>query len=302
MGNVIYVENLSKYFSSGFKRRKILNSLSFNVKKGEIVGFLGPNGAGKTTTIKILTNLLNFDEGIVKIFGLTPDKEEVRRRMGFLPEQPYFYDHLSGYEFLEFTGELYGIEKKKLKSNIEKLLEKVGLKDHGKKSIRTYSRGMLQRIGIANVLIRDPELLILDEPLTGLDPIGRREIKNLIYEQKLFGRTVFFSSHILSDAEEICDRVFLIFNGTIVKEGTLEEILRERIKSYEIVLKNFTDENYGDFNLEKRGDEYILKVNESEIEDILKKIFHSGKKVKIIRINPLVYTLEEWFVETLKKK
>ncbi|MEN3045461.1 MAG: ABC transporter ATP-binding protein [Candidatus Hydrothermales bacterium] len=302
MENVIYVENLTKYFTIGFKRKKILNSISFKVKKGEIVGFLGPNGAGKTTTIKILTNLLNFDEGNVKIFGLNPGVEDVSRKTGFLPEQPYFYDHLSGYEFLEFTGELYGIEKRKLKEKIEYLLEKVGLKEHGKKSIRTYSRGMLQRIGIANVLIRDPELLILDEPLTGLDPIGRKEIKDLIYEQKLSGKTVFLSSHILSDAEELCDRVILIFNGTIVKEGTLEEILRERIKSYEIVLKNSFDEKFGDFNIERRRDEYIIKVSESEIEDVLKKIFQSGKKVKIIRISPLVYTLEEWFVETLKKK
>ncbi|MEO0279559.1 MAG: ABC transporter ATP-binding protein [candidate division WOR-3 bacterium] len=300
--NIVEVKNLTKHFLIGFKKRKVLNSISFNIEKGEIVGFLGPNGAGKTTTIKILTGLLKYDEGEVKIFDLKPGDKNVRKKIGFLPEQPYFYDHLSGYEFLELIGELYGINKKVLKEKINELLEIVGLKRDGHKRIRTYSRGMLQRIGIASSLIRDPEFLILDEPLTGLDPIGRKEIKELIYEQKTKGKTIFFSSHILSDAEEICDRVILIFSGEIIKEGPLSEILRERVKSYEIVLKNVNEENLKGKNFEKKGDEIVLKLLDENIEKVLRELFEKEKNLKIIRITPELYTLEEWFVEMVKGK
>ncbi|MEO0269190.1 MAG: ABC transporter ATP-binding protein [candidate division WOR-3 bacterium] len=300
--NIVEVKNLTKYFITGFKKRKVLNSISFNIEKGEIVGFLGPNGAGKTTTIKILTGLLKYNEGEVKIFDLKPGDKNVRKKIGFLPEQPYFYDHLSGYEFLELIGELYGINKKVLKEKINELLEIVGLKGDGHKRIRTYSRGMLQRIGIASSLIRDPEFLILDEPLTGLDPIGRKEIKELIYEQKTKGKTIFFSSHILSDAEEICDRVILIFSGEIIKEGPLSEILRERVKSYEIVLKNVNEENLKGKNFEKKGDEIVLKLLDENIEKVLRELFEKEKNLKIIRITPELYTLEEWFVEMVKGK
>lgn len=300
--SIVEVKNLTKYFTVGFKKRKILDSVSFKIEKEEIVGFLGPNGAGKTTTIKILTGLLKIDEGEVKVFGLHPGDKNVRKKIGFLPEQPYFYDHLSGYEFLELIGELYGINKKLLKEKINELLEIVGLKGDGHKRIRTYSRGMLQRIGIASSLIRDPEFLILDEPLTGLDPIGRKEIKELIYEQKRKGKTIFFSSHILSDAEEICDRVILIFGGEIIKEGPLSEMLRERVKSYEIVLKNINEENLKGINFEKKGDEIILKLLDENIEKVLRELFDREKNLKIIKITPELYTLEEWFVETLKRK
>jgi len=300
--NIIEVKNLAKFFKTGLKKKKILHSISFEIKKGEIFGFLGPNGAGKTTTIKILTGLLNYDSGEVRVFGFEPGNREARKRIGFLPEQPYFYDHLTGYEFLEFTGELYGIEKNKLKKLIPELLEVVGLKEAGNKKIRTYSRGMLQRIGIANTLIRDPELLILDEPLTGLDPIGRKEIKDLIFEQKKKGKTVFFSSHILSDAEQICDRVGVIFNGKIIKIGPLAEILREKIKNYEIIVKNVDLDTLDGLNYEKIGNEVLIHVPEEKVEQSIKRLLEKNNDLKIIRITPEVYTLEEWFVEIIKQK
>ncbi len=300
--DIIEAKSLAKSFRIGLKRKKILHSISFNIEKEEIFGFLGPNGAGKTTTIKILTGLLNYDSGEVKVFGVKPGEKEARKKTGFLPEQPYFYEHLTGYEFLEFTGKLYGMDNKALKKKIPELLEIVRLKDAGRKRIRTYSRGMLQRIGIANALIRDPELLILDEPLTGLDPIGRKEIKDLIFEQKKRGKTVFFSSHILPDAEQICDRVGVIFNGKIIKIGPLNEILKERITSYEIILRNINENVLNGLNFVKIGNEIVIRTKEEDIESILRNLFEKSNDFKIVKISPEVYTLEEWFVEILKEK
>lgn len=222
---VIEVQNLYKSFKILFSKKEVLKNISFSLNKGEIFGFLGPNGAGKTTTIKILIGLLNPDKGTVKILGSNPKDEKIKNKIGFLPEQPYFYEHLTGEEFLDYTARLYGIKDRK--ERIKYLLNEVGLYNERKKSLRNYSRGMLQRIGIANALISDPEILILDEPLSGLDPVGRKEMKDLIYKQKEKGKTVFFSSHILPDVEEICDRIGVIINGELIRVGYLSEILEE---------------------------------------------------------------------------
>lgn len=299
---VIKVDKLSKYFSTGFKKKRVLNSISFEIKKGEIFGFLGPNGAGKTTTMKIITGLLHYDEGKIEIFGKQNIDEEVRKKTSFLPEQPYFYDHLTGKEFLELTALLYGVPKKERESRISELLEVVGMNDAKDKKIRTYSRGMLQRIGIANALVADPEFLILDEPLTGLDPIGRKEIKDLIYSQKEKGKTIFFSSHILSDVEEICDRIAIIHNGKILKTGTPEQILKEEVKMYEIVFKNIDIKFLKDYDFYKKGEEVIIKIEENHVNSFLQGILNSFKEVKIIRVVPEIFSLEEWFADFIKKK
>ncbi|MEO0263601.1 MAG: ABC transporter ATP-binding protein [candidate division WOR-3 bacterium] len=299
---IIELKNIKKSFKIGFLKKEVLKGISLEIKKGEIFGFLGPNGAGKTTTIKIIIGLLKQDEGEVKITGSTPFDKNIRRKIGFLPEQPYFYDHLTGYEFLEFTATLQDIPEKVFKKRVDELFKKVGLEDAKNKKIRSYSRGMLQRIGIANALISDPEILILDEPFTGLDPIGRREMKDFIYEQKKYGKTIFFSSHILPDAEEICDRVGVIVDGIILREGPLDEILKERIKKYEIVLKNIEEEFVKKYEYIKRGEEIIIYADENEVEKILKELIENFKHVKIIRISPEIYSLEEWFVEIVKSK
>jgi ABC-2 type transport system ATP-binding protein len=227
MSTVIEINDLYRSFKTHFwqKTSPALQGVSLKIQEGEIFGFLGPNGAGKTTTIKILTGLIKPDRGQVAVFGQPPRSREVRKRIGFLPELPYFYDHLSGFELLDLHARLVNL--KTPHTRINDLLAKVGLKDAGAKRIRSYSRGMLQRLGCAVALLGDPDLLILDEPLSGLDPIGRKEIKDLIFEQKTRKRTVFLSSHILPDVEEICDQIGVIVMGRIVKVIGLADLLKE---------------------------------------------------------------------------
>lgn len=239
MDIAIELKNICRSFKSHFWQRKkeVLKDVSLEIYKGEIFGFLGPNGAGKTTTIKIITGLIRPDSGSVKIFGHSANTLEVKKRIGFLPESPYFYQHLTGYEFLKISARLSN--QKNCKSSILELLEKVGLKHAVRLQLRKYSRGMLQRIGIAQTLVAEPELLILDEPLTGLDPIGRKEIKDIILEQKAKGNTVFFSSHILPDAEAVCDRIGIIIDGQIKKVGELNKLLKKWLKADEITLEDW---------------------------------------------------------------
>lgn len=217
---VVSVENVSKAFSG----RKVLSSLSLQLRKGEITGFLGTNGAGKTTTIKILLGFLKPDSGSVSIFGGTPDSPATRRKIGFMPEIAYYYPYLNIRELLEFYGGLCGMTKSEIKSRSEYLISRVGLENAGNKLLKTYSKGMLQRAGIAQAILNDPDLLILDEPLTGLDPLARIHFRDLLLELKNAGKTIFFSSHELSEAELICDQVAIIKDGAIVKSGTISEL------------------------------------------------------------------------------
>ncbi len=224
---MIEFKGVYKDFSFGFlmRKRTALSDLNLKVEKGEIFGYLGPNGAGKTTTIKILMNLISPNKGRVKIFGEDVKNVDIRKKIGFLPDRPYFYEYLTGREFLYYCGKLFGFKRKIISDKVEKLLELVGLKDDRNLQLRKYSQGMLQRIGFAQSLINDPELLIMDEPLTSLDPIGRREFKNILINLKKEGKTIFFSSHILEDAEDICDRIGILVKGKLIKVGALEEII-----------------------------------------------------------------------------
>ena len=209
---MIKLENITKWYSKGFipKKVEILKGVTLTVNKGDVFGYLGPNGAGKTTTIKILLNLLKSDKGSAQINGIDVTNPKSRQSVGYLPEQPCYYDYLTGKEFLDYCGSLFRIQKQSLQKKIDELLEKVGLENARNTHLRKYSRGMLQRIGIAQALINDPEVLILDEPLSGLDPHGRKDVLDIIIEQKNKGNTIFFSSHILADAESLCDNIGII--------------------------------------------------------------------------------------------
>ena len=243
---LIKVEGLSKSYPMGFWRRRtrVLTDLSFAVARNEIVGFLGPNGAGKTTTIKILNRLAFPDSGTVTVFGEEAGRRpELRRRIGFMPEQPYFYEYLTGEEFLGLCGHLNGLPRAEIAKRSRRMLSRVGLEGAGGTAIRKYSKGMMQRLGLAQALLHEPELVILDEPMSGLDPVGRMEVRNLILELKASGKTVFFSSHIISDVEALCDRVIILLKGRKVAEGRVEELVgREGIRYVELLFSPVPDD------------------------------------------------------------
>lgn len=227
MENIIETKGLTKYYGSFFwkKKKPSLCDLTLSIPEKSIFGFLGPNGAGKTTTIKILMNLIKQSSGDALIMGCPPDNVEVKKSIGFLPDAPAFSPYLSANEFLNICAKLFGIPSSIRKNRIAEVLESVRMTRHAKSKLGGFSRGMTQRIGIAQAILNNPKLLILDEPLVGLDPHGRQELKDIILEQKARGTSVFFCSHILSDAEKICDRVGILCESRLLCCGRLDELL-----------------------------------------------------------------------------
>jgi len=225
--SMIKIEHLHKTYHSGFlmKPKLALKDVSFSVEPGCVYGFIGPNGAGKSTTIKVLTGLLNYDSGTVLVNGLSPRDVKSRRFVGYSPEQPYFYDYLTGRELLRFYGKLVGLDGAELDKRIGWALDLLHAnKDWIDRRLRSYSKGMMQRVGIAQAILGKPKLLILDEPMSGLDPMGRRDVREAIMELNRDGVTIFYSSHLLSDVESISHKVAMIVDGKIVREGTVDEI------------------------------------------------------------------------------
>jgi len=240
---MIVCEQLSKQFVVGLRQRKVtaLQGLDLKIDAGEIFGFLGPNGAGKTTTLKILMGLIHPTSGRASLLGRPLGDVGVKQQIGFLPESPYFYDYLTADEFLLFYGQLFGMSRVELKRRIDELLDLVGLEKSRSLRLRRFSKGMLQRVGLAQALINDPQLVMLDEPMSGLDPIGRKEVRDLILHLKEQGKTVFFSSHILSDVETICNRVGILINGRLREIGSVEELLgRYGVKTVELIVEGVT--------------------------------------------------------------
>src|SRR5215210_8896111 len=231
MHYAVEIKNLSKDYETGFLRKKrvrALDRLTLNVRPGQIFGFLGGNGAGKTTTIKTLMRLQFPTEGSAKILGHDIADVQMHRRIGYCPENPYFYDYLTARELMDYFGELFGYDKTHRKTKTEELLQTVGLDEKDwTKQLRKYSKGMLQRVGLAQSLINDPEIVFLDEPMSGLDPVGRREIRELIAELREAGKTVFMSTHILSDIEALCDNVAILRNGKLAATGNLNDLLTQ---------------------------------------------------------------------------
>jgi ABC-2 type transport system ATP-binding protein len=226
--DAIRIEHVSKTVPSGWPGQPpatILSDVSFSVGKGEIYGFLGPNGAGKTTTLKILMGLMRPSSGHVEILGAPAQDVRIQRKVGFLPESPYFYEYLTGEEFLRFYGRLAGLGKADLERRVPELLKRVRLEEAKGRQLRRFSKGMLQRIGLAQAIIHDPELVVLDEPMSGLDPIGRKEVRDLILQLRDQGKTVFFSTHIIADVEMVCDRVGILHKGKLLATGAIEDLV-----------------------------------------------------------------------------
>jgi ABC-2 type transport system ATP-binding protein len=304
MATVLNIEDLHKSFKTGFllRKKKILKGISLTVEEGEIFGYLGPNGAGKTTTLKCILGLLFPEKGKIELFGLPHLSLRAKERIGFLPENPYFYEHLTASEFLNFYGELSLKKKKKITSRVKELLHLVGLEPWARMPLRKFSRGMLQRIGFAQALFNEPSLVLLDEPLGGLDPLGRKELRDIIVRLKQEGKTVFLSSHILQDIEMICDRVAIIIDGQIINQGTLHDLVSEKILFTEIILSGLkANELKG---LGERfsflGEKTLLKVfEEDKIEKVMNLV--QKKKGKIHSLIPRTQTLEDLFVGMVKK-
>lgn len=238
---VIRVRDLAKTFHIGFWRKKVeaVKGVDFDVYDGEIFGLVGPNGAGKTTTMKMLTSLIFPDAGRVELFGRPASDTEGRRQLGYLPEAPYFYEHLTAAELLRYYGSLHGLDRDTISGRIDRLLELVGLEEARDRPLRKFSKGMRQRAGIAQALINDPELVILDEPQSGLDPVGRKEVRDLIYRLREEGKTVLFSSHILVDVEAVCDRVAIMNEGELVEIARMDELADSEGQQVEIVVHDF---------------------------------------------------------------
>jgi ABC-2 type transport system ATP-binding protein len=290
--NVLNVEGLFKSYRKGFKRSPlILNDVSFSIEAGKVTGFLGSNGAGKTTTLKCILDLAVPDKGKIIFFEKGPLTVETKSHLGFLPERPYFYEYLTGQEFLRFYGELSTkLKTVDLKSRINLLLKKVNLAHAGNRQLRTYSKGMLQRIGVAQALIHEPKFIILDEPMAGLDPDGRMEIAKIIEETAKAGSAVFFSSHLIHDAEALCHNLVIVKSGKVAYHGSTKALLEGLHSGYKVTYSDVKSMGYGTISvqslsdLQKSIDELrktrseILEVrtNRSSLEDAFAKIGAGG--------------------------
>lgn len=299
----IEIEKLEKTYSVGFWRKRpkrALLPLDLTVEEGEIFGFLGPNGAGKTTTLKILMGLVFPTAGSARILGMGLDDPRMKAQIGFLPEQPYFYDYLTARELLTYYGHLSGVDASKLSRKVDAVLERVGLRDAASLQLRKFSKGMLQRVGIAQAILHDPKVVFLDEPMSGLDPMGRREVRNLIEELMSEGKTVFFSTHILSDAEALCDRVAIIHLGQLRGVGAVEELTAGVGSQVEVVWAG----NAVPANIEALGAEChvagdtVRAVLAAQKQDAMLEVLRR-ERLRLISVTPVRMSLEDYFLTQL---
>jgi len=304
---VVQTEQLSKIFRVGFwgKRVTAVDSLSLEVRRGEVFGFLGPNGAGKTTTLKILMGLIYPTSGHARLFGRDLGDPQTKARLGFLPESPYFYDYLTSREFLCFYGHLFGLWGAVLGKRVDELLELVGMTHAKDLQLSKFSKGMLQRVGIAQALINDPELVVLDEPMSGLDPIGRKEVRDLILRLKESGKTVLFSSHILHDAEVLCDRVAIVLKGRLVACGRVTDLMDQGAShQVELVVDRLTPEGLDHLRpltdkVVLQGDRMLVVLKSQQQVGGALEIIRSGK-ASLVSLNPQKGSLEDFFIREVK--
>jgi ABC-2 type transport system ATP-binding protein len=298
------IDNVHKSFKTGFllQKKKILKGISLTVEQGEIFGYLGPNGAGKTTTLKCVLGLIFPELGGIELFGLPHLSLQAKARIGFLPENPYFYDYLTASEFLRFYCQLFQIPERDRESKVEVQLKLVDMERARNLQLRKFSRGMLQRIGLAQALLNDPALVLLDEPLVGLDPLGRKEIRDIIVRLKEDGKTVFLSSHILQDIEMICDRVAILVDGVIINQGRLQDLISEKILFTEIVLSGIAGEDLADLgeSLSTHSGRTLLKIFDSDKVDSALRLIRDKQGI-LHSLTPRTETLEDLFVGMVKK-
>src|SRR5438128_6235274 len=300
----IDILGLEKTYMVGFWRKKpkcALRPLHLTVEEGEIFGFLGPNGAGKTTTLKLLMGLVFPTAGSARILGMEVNDPRMKAQIGFLPEQPYFYDYLTARELLEYYGQLSGVESKQTSHKVDEVLQKVGLPDVGGVQLRKFSKGMLQRVGIAQAILHDPKVVFFDEPMSGLDPMGRREVRDLMEQLKHEGKTVFFSTHILSDAEALCDRVAVIHQGELRGVGAVADLTSQVVGKVEIIFAGQTVPaalaNLG-AQAHVSGDVVSASLSEQHQESALEIL--RRERLRLISVTPVRASLEDYFVQKLQ--
>jgi ABC-2 type transport system ATP-binding protein len=297
--NAIEIAGLQKTYKIGFLRKTektALKGLTLEVAEGEIFGYLGPNGAGKTTTLKLLMGLMFPTAGSALILGKSISHPEIKRAIGFLPEQPYFYDYLTARELLEYYAALSGVDAKQRSAQAAKMLARVGLSNAANTQLRKFSKGMLQRVGIAQAIIHDPRVVFLDEPMSGLDPIGRREVRDLIQELNDEGKTVFFSTHILSDAEILCDRIAVLNQGELRGVGVVADLLADTRGKMEIVWEGSNNALQAlGAKIKTVGGISRAVVEESQMDASINAIRVAGARLK--SITPVRGTLEEYFLK-----
>ncbi len=304
--SAIEISGLSKDYSVGFWRkrpRRALDRLSLRVERGEVFGFLGPNGAGKTTTLKILTGLIFPTEGTATILGKPLGDPEAFLHVGYLPENPYFYDYLTAEELLDYFARFFPLTADQRQRRRDAVLKQTGLTEFRHLALRKFSKGMLQRVGIAQAVLHEPEIVLLDEPMSGLDPIGRREVRDLVVQLKAEGKTVFFSTHILPDAEALCDRVAILNRGRLVGVGRISELLKPQ-SGYEAVLECASPEILSKLEslaakpVVASGGQFRLEVREENLRPLLTLFEQDG--VRLISLNPVRFSLEDFFVEVFR--
>ncbi len=305
MTTVIEIENLTKDYETGFwRKRKVraLDGLSLTVESGQIFGFLGANGAGKTTTLKLLMRLIFPTAGTARILGRDIDDIGMHARIGYLPENPYFYDYLTAREFLNYCGELFGLERTTREQRTKELLTRVNLETKGwDRQLRKFSKGMLQRVGLAQALINDPEIVFLDEPMSGLDPAGRREVRDLIASLRTEAKTVFMCSHILSDIEVLCDNVAILKHGRLAHAGSLAELRAGATNTFEVIATGADPEVLkkqlgGGATVTTTASGFRIEVaNEAEVDAVIAALrLASGK---LVSVQPVSQALEELFLD-----
>ena len=301
-GFAIEIENLTKEYPFGFlhlRKKTSLEGLDMQVETGEVFGFIGPNGAGKSTTIKLLMGLIFPTAGTARILGKPISDVEVHRDIGYLPEQPYFYDYLTAAEVLDYFARFHDLTATDRKERVERMLRNVGLETARKIQLRKYSKGMIQRVGLAQAILHDTKLVILDEPMSGLDPVGRREVRDIILELKRQGKTVMFSTHILSDAEMLCDRVGVIVGGKLRGVGAPGQLMDMKAQGMEILFELTGASNAPLLSkATKTGDRYRLQVAEDELYAAIEQLRAAGGR--ILSVTQVKATLEEFFMNLVE--
>jgi ABC-2 type transport system ATP-binding protein len=302
----IEIDGLTKDYYTGFWRKRpqrALDGLTLEVEEGEVFGFLGPNGAGKSTTLKLLMGLMFPTAGTARILGRSIEDVGMHKQIGYLPEQPYFYDYLTGRELLDYFARFFGYGPTERRERVDRFLERVGLSAAGNIQLRKYSKGMLQRVGIAQAILHDPQVVFLDEPMSGLDPVGRREVRDIILDLRKHGRTVLFSTHILSDAEMLCDRVAVLLGGKLQGVGSPSEILDVQVQGMEILFElppgralppDLADQTT------QTGSRLRVEVPEEELYAALERLHL--RQARILSVTPIKPTLEDYFFQLVGRE